>query len=110
MKHRIAVIGSNSFSGADFIDLLLENPANQVLGISRSAEKDAIFLPYKRHAAAAYDFRKLDLNDDMPEMLSVLDTFKPEYVELQGYEAHPSIKAELTIAGGYNKEIHGPAT
>ena len=80
MKHRIAVIGSNSFSGADFIDLLLENPANQVLGISRSAEKDAIFLPYKRHAAAAYDFRKLDLNDDMPEMLSVLDTFKPEYV------------------------------
>ena len=39
-----------------------------------------------------------------------LESFKPEYVELQGYEAHPSIKAELTIAGGYNKEIHGPAT
>jgi thymidylate synthase len=36
-----------------------------------------------------------------------LDTFKPEYVELVGYEAHAPIKAELTVAGGYNKKLHG---
>lgn len=35
-----------------------------------------------------------------------LETFKPEYVELVGYEAHPPIKAELTVAGGYNETIH----
>lgn len=35
-----------------------------------------------------------------------LDSFKPEYVKLENYDAHPSIKAELTIAGGYNKVMH----
>lgn len=38
-----------------------------------------------------------------------LDTFKPEYVELVGYEPHAGIKAELTVAGGYNKKLHGAA-
>lgn len=38
-----------------------------------------------------------------------LDTFRPEYVELKNYEAHPPIKAELTVSGGYNKDMHGPA-
>jgi thymidylate synthase len=36
-----------------------------------------------------------------------LDEFKPEYVELVGYEPHATIKAELTVAGGYNKKLHG---
>jgi thymidylate synthase len=36
-----------------------------------------------------------------------LDEFKPEYVQLNNYQAHPPIKAELTIAGGYNKALHG---
>jgi thymidylate synthase len=35
-----------------------------------------------------------------------LESFKPEYVKLEGYDAHPPIKAELTIAGGYNKVLH----
>ena len=39
-----------------------------------------------------------------------LDTFKPEYVELIGYEPHAGIKAELTVAGGYNKDLHGTTT
>lgn len=39
-----------------------------------------------------------------------LDTFKPEFVQLNNYEAHPPIKAELTVAGGYNKKIHGLTT
>jgi thymidylate synthase len=36
-----------------------------------------------------------------------LDDFKPEYVQLNGYTPHPTIKAELTVAGGYNKALHG---
>jgi thymidylate synthase len=39
-----------------------------------------------------------------------LEEFKPEYVELVGYEPHASIKAELTVAGGYNKKLHGART
>jgi dTDP-glucose 4,6-dehydratase len=42
----VAVIGSNSFSGSDFVDLLLERDGYRVLGISRSPEKSSLFLPY----------------------------------------------------------------
>ena len=35
-----------------------------------------------------------------------LDSFKPEYVELVGYEPHAGIKAELTVAGGFNATLH----
>lgn len=35
-----------------------------------------------------------------------LDEFKTEFVQLNNYEAHPPIKAELTVAGGYNKALH----
>ena len=38
-----------------------------------------------------------------------LEEFKPEYIELTGYDPHPPIKAELTVAGGYNKKLHGTA-
>lgn len=36
-----------------------------------------------------------------------LESFRPEYVKLEGYDPHPTIKAELTISGGYNKAMHG---
>lgn len=35
-----------------------------------------------------------------------LESFKPEYVSLEGYNPHSTIKAELTVAGGYNKHLH----
>ncbi len=37
---------------------------------------------------------------------STLDAFKPEQVKLQQYDPHPPIKAELTVAGGFNKKLH----
>ena len=40
---RVVVLGSNSFSGSDFIDLLQEDPQNEVVGISRSPEKILYF-------------------------------------------------------------------
>ncbi len=80
MNRKVAVIGSNSFSGSDFIDLLLENSENQIIGISRSPEKDPVFLPYKRHKNPNFSFHQLDLNQDMDEILSLLDSFKPEFI------------------------------
>lgn len=77
---KIIVIGSNSFSGSDLIDLLLEDPENEVVGISRSPEKSALYLPYKRHKDAAFKFYQMDLNKDMPEVINLIDSFKPDYV------------------------------
>lgn len=79
-KRKFAVIGSNSFSGSDFIDLLLDDERNQVIGISRSPEKSALFLPYKKRQGADFKFYQMDLNHDMPQLLELLDTFKPHFV------------------------------
>jgi thymidylate synthase len=43
------------------------------------------------------------------ESFDSLDTFKPEFVTLEGYDPHPPIKAALTVAGGFNKDLHGAA-
>lgn len=77
---RIAVIGSNSFSGSDFVDLLLEDQTNDVIGLSRSPEKSALFLPYKNRAQKKFKFLQADFNKDVSKMLEVFDDFKPEYV------------------------------
>ena len=46
--NKIVVIGSNSFSGSHIIDLLLEKGDTEVIGIGRSPENGALFLPYKK--------------------------------------------------------------
>jgi dTDP-glucose 4,6-dehydratase len=77
---KIAVLGSNSFSGSDFVDLLLEDGQNEVVGISRSPEKKALFLPYLRRTNPSFKFHQLDFNRDMPQILQVLDEFAPECI------------------------------
>jgi dTDP-glucose 4,6-dehydratase len=77
---KIAVLGSNSFSGSDFVDLLLEDPDNEVIGISRSPEKSALFLPYLRHNSPRFQFHQLDFNQDMERIKAVLDEFAPAYI------------------------------
>src|SRR5574341_1133469 len=79
-KRKIMVIGSNSFCGSDFIDLLLDDEQNRVVGISRSPEKSALFLPYKGRRERNFEFHQLDLNKDMPQIIHTLDSLKPEYV------------------------------
>lgn len=79
-KTRVIVIGSNSFSGSDFIDLLLERDGYSVAGISRSPEKRPLFLPYKRHGNPDYTFYQMDLNRDIEDIIGLVDTFKPDYV------------------------------
>ena len=36
---KVVVLGANSFSGQDFIDHLLDDPAYEVIGVSRSPER-----------------------------------------------------------------------
>ena len=76
---KVLVIGSNSFSGGDFVDLLLEEGRYEVVGVSRSEEKSSLFLPYKRHCKN-FSFHQIDLNQDLDRLESILDQFQPEYV------------------------------
>ena len=40
------------------------------------------------------------------DAVTSLETFRPEHVKLENYEAHPPIKAELAVVGGFNAKIH----
>lgn len=78
---KIIVLGSNSFSGQDFIDLLLDDPENDVIGISRSPQKHPAFLRYEgRGDLSRFRFYQLDLNRDMPGILALLDAEKPDAI------------------------------
>jgi dTDP-glucose 4,6-dehydratase len=46
MTGKVAVIGSNSFSGASFCEFALRQGAD-VIGISRSPNRTLSFLPYR---------------------------------------------------------------
>ena len=77
----VAVIGSNSFSGSDFVDLLLEEGRHRVIGITRSPEKSEVYLPYRRRDdLSSFQFHQIDLNEDMPALQELLDRERPEYV------------------------------
>lgn len=39
--------------------------------------------------------------------IKTLDDFKPELINLENYDPHPAIKAELTVAGGYYDKTKG---
>jgi len=80
MKKKVVVIGSNSFSGSDLVDLLLEEGRYSVVGISRSPEKSALFLPYKRHRDPDFRFHQMDMNRDMPKILKLIDDLKADHV------------------------------
>ncbi len=78
---KIVVLGANSFSGQDFVDLLLDDPANQVVGVSRSAERSALFLRYRlRTGAVNYRYEQLDVNRDGDRLLALLDAERPQMI------------------------------
>lgn len=79
MNGKIAVIGSNSFSGASFVRYCL-GQGLEVLGASRSEEPAKCFLPYRWLSAdeqARFTFLQADLNQDLDRLMDALDAFKP---------------------------------
>ncbi|MEY3775476.1 MAG: hypothetical protein RLZZ129_2256 [Verrucomicrobiota bacterium] len=82
MKDKIAVIGSNSFSGASFVRTCLTEGLD-VLGASRSDELPACFLPYRwlpAETQRAFRFVRADLNHDLDDLMCALDEYQPAYV------------------------------
>ena len=75
----IFVIGSNSFSGASFIDFALQKGVG-VTGTSRSAEPIDAMAPYKWGDHSKFEFHQLDLNEDLDRISDLLHLTKPRYV------------------------------
>lgn len=78
---KVVVLGANSFSGQDFIDHLLDDPSYEVVGISRSPERGALFLKYRTRAdLPRYRYYRLDMNRDTGDLLALLDREQPEAI------------------------------
>ena len=75
----VLVVGSNSFSGASFIDFSLSKGV-RVIGISRSDEPASALLPYKWNNHDNFVFHQLDLNKDLSAIVSVMREAEPNYV------------------------------
>jgi dTDP-glucose 4,6-dehydratase len=73
------VIGSNSFSGASFIDFALDQGAH-ITGLSRSSEPVHALLPYKWRDHHHFHFHQLDLNNHLNEIVTLIDKTRPEYI------------------------------
>jgi len=78
--NKVVVIGSNSFSGSHFINLLLESSDCEVIGISRSPEYNAIFLPYRKRDTSRLSFYQMDINKNLDEIMALLDKEKPDVI------------------------------
>ena len=62
MGNKFHVIGSNSFSGAHFVDRLLKENI-EVLDTSRSEQTDSVFLPYTWSGHQEnFTLKSIDLN------------------------------------------------
>ena len=72
MKPNIFILGSNSFSGSNYINLLL-NKGYKVTGISRSKEINSVYLKYKTNKNLnLFEFYKLDLNKDLNKIVNLI--------------------------------------
>lgn len=76
---RFLVLGSNSFSGASFAATLLEQGC-EFLGVRRSPEPDAAFLPY-RWSGRDRNFRffQFDLNANLDSVVDLAARERPDY-------------------------------
>lgn len=78
---KIAVLGANSFSGQDFVDLLLRDPANDVIGVSRSPLRSTVFVHDSLHAEdGRFRYFQFDLNHHLDRLLDVLDAERPAWI------------------------------
>ena len=74
----VLVLGSNSFSGANFCSYLLEQGLD-VIGASRSEEAHSVFLPYRwlpQTHQERFRFVRLDLNHDLDRLEALMRSEK----------------------------------
>ena len=96
-KKTYLILGSNSFSGSNLIDYLL-NKKHKVIGVSRSKEIKKEFLPYSYNLnSKLFIFKKVDINKDLKKLARVVKKYKPSIIVnyiAQGMVAESWIKPE----------------
>ena len=77
---KVFIVGSNSFSGASFVDALTLQ-GHEVLGCGRSPEPHPAFTPYKwTPRSGTFTFHQYDLNHDLDPLMDLIEREKPAYV------------------------------
>lgn len=72
MQNKILVIGSNSFSGSNFVNNQLSE-GMEVYAISRSKELNKVFLPYKKNSEINnLHFHQYDINKNLEDIISLI--------------------------------------
>jgi len=80
MKKKFLVLGSNSFSGSNLINFLLERNC-KVVGASRSSEYKKVYLPYKNSLNIKnFKFYKININTNLKKLQLIVKNFKPQYI------------------------------
>jgi dTDP-glucose 4,6-dehydratase len=82
MSKSILVIGSNSFSGSNFCDELL-NYGHKVIAVSRTKELNSVFLPYKKNKNIDFlKFYQINLNKykDIVKLTSLIDRYNIKFI------------------------------
>ena len=104
MQKKFFVLGSNSFSGSNFINFLLKKNC-KVIGVSRSNEYKKIYLPYTYSSnLKAFKFFKVNINNDLKKLKLIIKKFKPDYVV--NYIAQGMVaESWLTPEDWYNTNI-----
>jgi dTDP-glucose 4,6-dehydratase len=81
MAKKILIIGSNSFSGSNFINFISSiDLYEQIIGISRSELPAKTFLPFDKSLIPHFDFHQLDLNQNFDEIIKVITKYKPAII------------------------------
>ena len=75
---KYVILGSNSFSGSYLVAELLQNPANTVIGISRSPEKSTLYLPYKHQKN--FHFYQCHIIREFDKLMLILNKIQPECI------------------------------
>jgi dTDP-glucose 4,6-dehydratase len=79
-SEKYLVLGSNSFSGATFVDYLAEQGLD-VLATSRSAEPHEALLPYRWHKRPGHvRFERVDINHDLDKLDALLKRERPTHI------------------------------
>jgi dTDP-glucose 4,6-dehydratase len=98
MKKKILVIGSNSFSGASFINFALSKNL-KIVGVSRSKENKNYFLQYYfSKNKKNFKFYKIDINQDLSKLLKIIKNFKPQFII--------NFAAQSMVAESWYKPLH----
>lgn len=79
-SEKYLILGSNSFSGATFVDFLAAG-GHDVIATSRSDEPHDAFLPYKwQKRPGKVRFQRIDLNHDLDALKALLAAERPTHV------------------------------